>query len=155
MFQHLLRGAAAGAAGTTALNATTYLDMAITARPASSTPQQAVDELAKLSGHPIPGQGEQHDNRLQGIGPLAGLAVGVGVGAAAGVAWPVLRRLPFGLAGALLGGVVMVASGGPVTALGITDPRTWSARDWLSDIVPHVVYGAACVGVLRLLDKRR
>ncbi len=155
MFRHLLDGAVAGAAATTALNATTYLDMAITARPASSTPQQAVDELAKRAGHPVPGQGEQHDNRLEGIGPLAGLTVGVGVGTAAGVVWPVLRRVPFVSAAVLLGGTVMLASGGPVTALGITDPRSWSVRDWVSDAVPHVVYGAACVGVLRLLDKRR
>jgi hypothetical protein len=35
MFKGLARGAAAGAAGTTALNAVTYLDMAVRARPAS------------------------------------------------------------------------------------------------------------------------
>ena len=34
----LLAGIAAGAAGTTALNATTYLDMALRGRPASRTP---------------------------------------------------------------------------------------------------------------------
>jgi hypothetical protein len=34
----VLRGAAAGAAGTTALNAVTYLDMVVRGRPASDAP---------------------------------------------------------------------------------------------------------------------
>ena len=38
----MLRGAAAGAAGTTALNVVTYLDMAVRGRPASSTPERTV-----------------------------------------------------------------------------------------------------------------
>ena len=57
MFANLVRGAVAGAAGTTALNAATYLDMALRARPASETPQHAVDEIARRSGHPVPGDG--------------------------------------------------------------------------------------------------
>ncbi len=36
VFRRLLLGAAAGAAGTTALDAVTYLDMALRGRPASS-----------------------------------------------------------------------------------------------------------------------
>ena len=28
-----------------------------------------------------------------------------------------------------------------MTALGITDPRTWGTSDWVSDVVPHLVYG--------------
>ena len=39
----ILRGAAAGAAGTTALNVVTYLDMAIRGRPASDTPERSVE----------------------------------------------------------------------------------------------------------------
>lgn len=46
----LMAGAAAGAAGTTALNAVTYLDMAWRARPASQTPEQAVEKLAERAG---------------------------------------------------------------------------------------------------------
>ena len=42
----IANGITAGAAGTTALNAVTYLDMATRARPASESPQKAVEELA-------------------------------------------------------------------------------------------------------------
>jgi hypothetical protein len=38
-----LLGAAAGAAGTTALNTVTYLDMAVRGRPTSSTPEDIVE----------------------------------------------------------------------------------------------------------------
>ena len=37
---------------------------------------------------------------------------------------------------------VLVAANGPMTVLGVTDPRTWSATDWISDLVPHLAYGA-------------
>ncbi|HKS44302.1 MAG TPA: hypothetical protein VJT49_04145, partial [Amycolatopsis sp.] len=85
MIRALLKGALAGAAGTTALNATTYLDMAVRARPASETPQQAVDELANRSGLPVPGGGEDKQNRLAGLGLLTGIATGVGVGMVSGM----------------------------------------------------------------------
>ena len=44
----VLRGAAAGAAGTTALNAVTYLDMTVRGRGTSSTPEQTVEALETL-----------------------------------------------------------------------------------------------------------
>jgi len=40
------------------------------------------------------------------------------------------------------GVVVLIAANGPMTVLGITDPRTWSTTDWLSDLVPHLAYAA-------------
>src|SRR6266536_4517209 len=70
MFRALWKGALAGAAGTTALNAATYLDMAMRARPASGTPQQAVAQLGERTGRPVTGTGEERDNRLAGLGPL-------------------------------------------------------------------------------------
>jgi hypothetical protein len=30
---------------------------------------------------------------------------------------------------------------GPMAALDVTDPRTWSPSDWASDVVPHLAYG--------------
>ena len=54
MLENLIKGAMAGLAGTTALNAATYLDMVWRGRPASSTPEQVVEELAKRSGRAIP-----------------------------------------------------------------------------------------------------
>ncbi len=46
MMRNLLAGVAAGAAGTTALNAVTYLDMATRARPAGSTPDDTATATA-------------------------------------------------------------------------------------------------------------
>jgi hypothetical protein len=82
LLRGLLRGAAAGAAGTTALNAVTYLDMAVRGRGASSTPEDTVKKLSDLAGVAIPGQGDEQINRLQGLAPLTGILAGVGLGAA-------------------------------------------------------------------------
>lgn len=137
-----LRGAAAGAAGTTALNAVTYLDMAVRGRGTSSTPEQTVEAIAAKAHLPIPGEGETRENRVQGLGPLSGLAVGVGFGVLVGLARAAGVR--FGpLAGTALTSLgVLVVANGPMTVLGITDPRTWSTTDWASDLVPHLAYGA-------------
>src|ERR1700712_4083745 len=75
-----LRGAAAGAAGSTALNAVTYLDMVVRGRGTSSTPEQTVEKLAEKAHVGIPGEGQERENRLQGLGPMTGLVAGVGVG---------------------------------------------------------------------------
>src|SRR3954466_3987875 len=75
-----LRGAGAGAAATTALNAVTYLDMAVRGRGTSSTPEQTVEKLAEKAHVHIPGDDEHRQNRVQGLGPLTGLVAGVGVG---------------------------------------------------------------------------
>ena len=137
-----VRGAAAGAAGTTALNAVTYLDMAIRGRPTSSTPEDTVEKLASAAHLDIPGDEQKRENRLAGLGPLTGLVAGVGIGVATGLARAAGFRSP-PLPGALLIGVgAMAAANGPMVVLGVTDPRSWSAVDWISDVVPHVVYGA-------------
>ena len=80
----VVAGAVAGAAGTTVLNTVTYLDMALRGRPSSSAPQEVVEKLADRAGVGIPGSGETKQNRLQGLGPLTGTAVGLAVGVAAG-----------------------------------------------------------------------
>lgn len=41
-----------------------------------------------------------------------------------------------------------------MTLLGVTDPRTWSVIDWVSDLVPHAAYGAVTAAVLRELDRQ-
>jgi uncharacterized membrane protein len=141
VWRGLLRGAAAGAAGTTALNAVTYLDMALRGRPASDAPEQVVQRLAGKAGVDLPGGRTERANRVAGLGPLAGIAAGVGVGALAGVLRSAGVRLPTALGGPLLGVAAMAASDVPLGALGVSDPRTWSATDWVSDALPHLVYG--------------
>jgi hypothetical protein len=49
-----LLGAATGAAGTTALNAVTYLDMAVRGRPSSSTPEKTMEALSEKTHMAIP-----------------------------------------------------------------------------------------------------
>jgi hypothetical protein len=143
MFRRLLLGAAAGAAGTTALHAATYLDMALRGRPTSSTPERTVEKLAANRHVDIPGAGAERENRLTGLGALSGIATGVGFGVAYG-ALDVLRVRPHGLGALLLAGAgPMVFSNTTMARLGITDPRSWSKEDWLSDLLPHLAYGAA------------
>src|SRR3712207_8614684 len=50
---------------------------------------------------------------------------------------------------------VLVAANGPMTVLGITDPRTWSATDWASDIVPHLAYGAVVKTTMDAFEDRK
>lgn len=147
-----LLGAAAGAAGTTALNATTYLDMIVRGRPSSSTPEKTVEALSETTHVPVPGEGDTRDNRVSGLGPMTGLLAGVGTGAllgalrVAGMARGV--RASTGVATL----VALVGTNGPMTVLGVTDPRTWPLSSWVSDLVPHVAYGAVTAAVLDRLD---
>jgi hypothetical protein len=153
VWRGLLRGAAAGAAGTTALNAVTYLDMAVRGRGASSTPEDTVEKLAATAHIPIPGDGAIREHRKQGLGPLMGLAAGIGVGVLAGVARASGYRsaTPVGITLTTLG--VLVVANGPMTALRVTDPRTWSATDWISDLVPHLAYGAVVRTTMDAFDR--
>jgi hypothetical protein len=142
MFRRLFLGAAAGAAGTTALHAATYLDMAVRARPASSTPEATIEKLAAARHVEIPGEGAERDNRLTGLGALSGIATGVGVGVAYAML-DIVRLRPHGLGGLLLaGGGAMALSNTTMARYGVTDPMTWSKEDWLSDLLPHLAYGA-------------
>jgi hypothetical protein len=152
MLRSLLRGAAAGAAGTTALDIATYADMALRGRPASSTPPRTIETLARRAGVEIPGTGDIRENRLQGLGALAGLLTGVGVGAALGGVRALGWR-PGWLGGGLLTAMAaMVAANGPMVVLRVTDPRTWSAADWAADLAPHLAYGVVTYATLDALD---
>jgi hypothetical protein len=42
----------------------------------------------------------------------------------------------------LAGGAAMAGSVLPLAAAGVSDPRSWDASSWASDIVPHLAYGA-------------
>ena len=152
MLMSILKGAAAGAAGTTALNATTYLDMTVRARPTSSTPEDTVEKLAEVSHLKIPGTGEDRGNRLAGLGPLSGIATGVAIGALLGLTRSLGWRPPVALGSVAATLAVLVGANGPMTALGITDPRTWSLESWVADVVPHVAYGIVTAATLDGLD---
>jgi len=148
MLENLIRGAMAGLAGTTALNAVTYADMVWRGRAASTTPEQVVGELAKRGGRAIPGNDEERRNRLQGLGALAGIATGVAVGAAAGQLHGLARGVGPVLGPALIGGAAMAATDLSMFRLGVTDPRSWDRSSWLSDAVPHLAYGVVTWALL-------
>ncbi|MCP9952114.1 hypothetical protein [Actinomadura madurae] len=141
----LTRGLAAGAAGTTALNLVTYLDMAVRGRPASSTPEQSVERLADVAGVDL-GEGEQADNRKAGLGPILGFGTGLGAGLLFGLVAG-RRRVPRPVGAVALTGLAMLGSSAPMTLLGLTDPREWTASDWAADVIPHLAYGAVAAGV--------
>jgi len=149
MAQELLKGVAAGAVGTTALNAVAYLDMVVRGRPASETPARAVEELAERIGVKI-----TDENRKSALGALLGYASGLGIGLAYGVVRPRLGELSTTGAGLGLGLAAMVATNLPMTALGLTDPRTWSAIDWVSDVIPHAAYGLAAAATFGAMRER-
>jgi hypothetical protein len=154
VFARLVQGLVAGAAGTTALNAVTYSDMAVRARPASDTPQHAMEILAEKAGHPVSGSAETKQNRLAGLGPLAGIATGLNIGILAAFLRPVLDRLPAPMAAAAIGATAMALTDRPLVKLGLTDPKDWSGADWLSDIVPHLAYGTATYATLEWTRRR-
>lgn len=153
LLRGMLLGAAAGAAGTTMLNAVTYLDMVARARPASSTPQDTIEALSEKAHVSIPGKGEDRTNRVAGLASLTGIAAGVGTGALLGLARAAGYR-----PGKVVGGLVatlgaLLGTNGPMTALGVTDPRSWAAKDWVADVIPHLAYGALTAVVLDDLDR--
>ena len=150
----LLRGAAAGAAGTTALNAVTYLDMAVRGRAASSTPEHSVAKVADAVRLSIPGGAEARQNRLSGLGALMGLVVGTSAGAALGALHAAGLRLPVVPEAVAVALGVMASTDTPMAALGVSDPRSWSVSSWLSDVLPHAAYGAVSAWTLHELAGR-
>jgi len=106
-----------------------------------------VEKLSDKAHVPVPGEGDARQNRVAGLGPLTGLVAGVGGGRAAGWRPELVVSDLLATVGALIG------SNAPMTVLGVTDPRTWAATDWVADVVPHVVYGAVTAWVLQGLDQ--
>jgi hypothetical protein len=144
MRKPLLSGIVAGAVGTIALDVVSYLDVVVHARAAGQLHagggRPAPSPSAPASSWPAGGNdSESAGNRRSGLGALFGYGVGLGVGGA----YSLLRsRLPGRLrpraTAAGLGLAAMAASDLPATALGVTDPRTWGAAGWASDLLPHL-----------------
>lgn len=144
-------GLAAGAAGTTALNAVTYLDMTLRGRDSSSVPARTVERLAARAHVDVPGDERVRGNRLSGAGALAGIVAGLAVGGLYGASRACGLRIPVPAAAAMTGAVAMLAADGPVAILDVSDPRTWSWRDWASDVIPHAAYGLVTAGCVEAL----
>lgn len=146
-------GILAGAAGTTALNAYGYLKQGLAGTPSSNSPQQSAKAVAEAAGIEIPGRGDELENRVEGFGPLTGYAVGLGVGAIAGGIRGLGVKIPIWLAPAVVGLGAMAISDGAMTALKLTNPKTWTTLSVLQDAAPHLIYGAVTTLALhRMVD---
>ena len=156
MLRRTLRGIAAGATGTAALNIATYVDMAARGRASSQVPAKVAGALTQSVGMPLEAEanGSEHvsqneqakaQHRLSGLGALMGYATGLGIGALYGLARPILVKLPLPMAGLALGAAAMASSDVPATITGATNPKTWGASGWASDIIPHAIYGLVTV----------
>ena len=147
----LLSGAAAGAAGTSALNVLGYLDIAVRGRASSTTPERTVEAMARLFGLTVPGSGDVLANRLSGLGALTGYAAGIGMGMILGLAfaWGWRPRLLVVMTVATV--LALVGTNGPMTVLGVTNPLTWGVVGLISDLIPHLGYGVVTALVLHYL----
>lgn len=158
MKHSVLAGIAAGAAGTTALNLATYLDMIVNARPASTTPEKTVRRAEDATGLTLSADGADSEtaaNRRSGVGALLGIAAGLGTGALYGLVRPRLGDVPLAVLGVGAGLAANVGTTGPMAVGGITDPREWPASSWVSDLVPHLTYGLVTAAVWELARGRR
>ena len=91
-----VRGLAAGAAGPTALNLASYLDMTIRARPASDTAAATASGRAGMVRIDL-GDGTTGEIRSNGHGSVLGIATGITVGLAYALL-PGTRRPPLAVA---------------------------------------------------------
>jgi hypothetical protein len=151
MMRRLVRGLAAGATGTIALEVTTYLDMLIRGRPPSDQPERLGSALAERLGV-ARGDDQAAKSRRSALGS----AVGYIDGLALPMVWAAVaprRDRPVLVAALLLALGAMLGSNGPAVALGLTDPGTWSTDDWLTDAVPHLVYGLVATATYEVLTE--
>jgi hypothetical protein len=79
---------------------------------------------------------------------------GVGIGALLGLGRAAGWRPSLGVSTAVATVGAMVGTSGPMTLLGVTDTRTWPAKSWVVDLVPHLADGAVTAAVLERLDPR-
>jgi hypothetical protein len=147
----IVRGAAAGALGTVAIDVATYADMLARGRPPNEVPARAAAQLARGLHLPL-GTGDRGHNRADALGALFGYAAGTAIGALSGL---VAERhkaplVPFAVA---VGAAAELATAVPSIALGVADPRRWSVEDWLAELLPHLVYGGVTVLALYALER--
>jgi hypothetical protein len=132
--------------------------MVLRARPASTTPETTVrrtEELTEVGLAPEGPDSDEAANRRSGLGALLGIAAGLGTGAVYGMVRPRLDGVPLPLLGAAVGLAVNVGTTGPMAAMGVTDPRSWSGSSWLSDLVPHLTYGLVTASVHDMIIRSR
>jgi hypothetical protein len=159
MLKALGHGVTAGAVGTAVLNTVTYLDMVLRDRPSSSVPAQTAEKATDLVGVSLEADDDDNDqgaNRKQGVGALMGYVTGYAVGAAYGLLRPTLfPNAPRSIAGVGIAAAATISTVAPYSALGVSNPRTWGAKSWAADIIPHLCYGWATAAAFDALHDKR
>lgn len=155
---NLLVGAIAGAAGTIALDVASYTDMAARGRPASDMPAEVVRRIAERTGtsalaRPPEQSSDGTKARRSALGALSGYAVGLGIGMMYGLARPFVRPVPLAVSAFAVGGIAMLATDMPASKLRATDLSTWGVSGWLSDAIPHAIYGLTVAIVFEALSR--
>jgi hypothetical protein len=145
-----LIGTAAGAVGTVALDITTYANLVIRGGSPSSVPSRMVNILADKAGIDLSAQGKGNQdslaqNRESALGALLGYINGLGVGTLYGLLRSRTKRMSLPLASIGVGVAAMAASDVPIIALRASDPKTWGLSGWVSDVIPHLIYGLVTV----------
>lgn len=156
MLRGAFLGTIAGAVGTLTLEIVTYGDMLLRGRAPSGVPATTVKILADelgIEGLSSKATGDQAENRRSAAGALLGYALGVGLGSAYGWARPALGRVSAPLAGVAVGIAAMTVSDASYAVTGASDPKTWTSTDWVSDLVPHVIYGLVTVATYESIAK--
>jgi hypothetical protein len=109
--------------------------------------------MASLAHTAIPGDEQRRGNRRTGLGELVGILTGTAVGAGYALLMGRSRsRPPVWLGGVVAGGLAMLSSDTPLAPLRVSDPRTWSRTDWISDAVPHLACGAVTAATYTAVD---
>jgi hypothetical protein len=151
-------GVVAGAAGTIALDITTYGDMLLRGRSASNVPATLAGRLADVAG--IEAMASRRTDqyaasRRQAAGALLGYSTGLAIGGLYGVMESNRPGSRGALAGVAVGLFAMAASDIPIAVSGVSDPRTWSPTDWASDLIPHLIYGLVVVTTFEAIRQSR
>jgi hypothetical protein len=153
----LILGAIAGAAGTMALDMTSYADMALRGRASSGMPADVIRRLAAKVGIaelsvPDDDADDATKNRRSALGALAGYKIGIMLGALYGLAsYPSSKDRGIVLRSLVLCALAMAASDVPATVLEATNPAEWGPSGWISDIVPHAAYGIVTAAVFEAI----
>ncbi|MBV8374769.1 MAG: hypothetical protein JO302_04605 [Candidatus Eremiobacteraeota bacterium] len=146
------RGMIAGAAGATALDALSYMDMLVRGRSASDVPGQTVSRLVKSIGLILDGEDTVSSNRRTASGALLGHADGV----LAASLYALIRsaiRVPWPVGAAFLAGITLVTGEGSAVRTGATDWSKWSLSEWVTDIVPRLAFGIVAAVVVEALER--
>jgi hypothetical protein len=69
----------------------------------------------------------------------------VGTGILYGVFRSQVGSVPAPLAGAVVGMAAMAESDVPLITSGVSNPKTWGVSGWVSDVIPHLIYGLVTV----------